>query len=255
MEERNYKTFVVSSASVGDGKTTVAINWADTAAVMGQKVLLIDANFRKPEIHEFLNLHNQSGFVDLLKDPTQEVAPYVQRVFENRELFVLPPGKSEDDIARLLNSDRLGSVMAHLEQEFDLIILDIPSMLGLADATLFSRNTDALILVASLHKTKLGILEEAVDELEKKQIPVLGLVVNRQKGAVPVLRATIGQSSTMNYFPEVDDAAPENRSLITADVEVRKEHFTEQQHHSSNGDGNGQLAGSSSEEEKEESVI
>ncbi len=258
MDERNHKTFVVSSASVGDGKTTVAINWADTAAVMGQKVLLIDANFRKPEIHEFLNLHNQAGFVDLLQDPSQEIAPYVQKVFEDRDLFVLPPGQSEEDIARLLNSERLSSVMMRLKQEFDLIILDIPSMLGLADATLFSRNTDALVLVASLHKTKLSILEEAVDELEKKQIPVLGLVVNRKKGAVPVLRATIGQSSSTNYFPEVDETSPEHAILPSTEILHDQEAANGQHHdapHLENTVNTNGQSPASSEDEKEESII
>ncbi|AFY37965.1 lipopolysaccharide biosynthesis protein [[Leptolyngbya] sp. PCC 7376] len=223
IEERNYKTFVVSAATVGDGKTTVAINWADTAAVMGQKVLLIDANFRKPEIPEFLNLDNDAGLVDLLREPTQDITSYVKKVFEDRELFVLSPGKSEDEIAKLLNNERLDSVMAKLEQEFDLIILDIPSMLGLADATLFSRNTDALILVTSLHKTRQTILQETLDELENKQIPVLGLVVNRQKGAAPVLRATLSQSSNTNYFPDLEnnsDIPPTiEQSLASLEVE------------------------------------
>jgi MinD-like ATPase involved in chromosome partitioning or flagellar assembly len=188
----------------------------------------------------------------------QDVAPFVQKVFEDRELFVLPPGQSEEDIARLLNDDRLNATMTRLKQEFDLIVLDIPSMLGLADATLFSRNTDALVLVASLHKTKLGALDETVDELEKKQIPVLGLVVNCQKGAVPVLRATIGQSSSMNYFPDIDETAPENRSLIVADVEENQKKFGRRNGngHQANGETNGQsLKPPTSEDEKEESII
>lgn len=286
MEERQYRSFVVSSASVGDGKTTLAINWADTAARMGKKVLLIDANFRRPEIHEFLGLHNEMGLIDLLQDPDQDLQGYIQQVAEDHSLFVLAPGKVNDDLTKLLNNARLQRVIAHLEHDFELIILDIPSMLGLADATLFCRNTDALVLVASLHKTKQMVLQETIDELGKKEIPILGLVTNRQKGAVPVLRATISQANSSQNQEEAIATVPANYGVegapdstvdITADgippesiapeiagtlePDLATEHSLEAEHHNgnghhggdghSNGNGNGFLPPTLTEIEEE----
>lgn len=217
IEYQNDKSFVVSSATVGDGKTTLAINWADTAAVMGQRVLLVDGNFRKPEIHTFLNLKNETGLLELLQEPDQDPRHHIQQVFEGRDLYFLAPGANTAEIATLLNRDRLEAVVQRLEQQFDLIVFDIPSILGLADATLFSRSTDALILVASLHQTPQARLTETVQELEKKQIPVLGIVVNRQKGASPILRATISQATNTQYFPDVvepEEAEPFPSELV-----------------------------------------
>ncbi|MGB2926534.1 MAG: polysaccharide biosynthesis tyrosine autokinase [Limnothrix sp.] len=203
-EQNKKNTFVVSSATVGDGKTTVAINWADTAAVMGQKVLLIDANFRRPEIHEFLNLRNDKGLNNLLSNPELDPSTHIQKVFEGRELYLLAPGITEEQTSAILTTERLTKVLEKFRSQFDLIIVDVPSILGLADASILSRCTDGLILVTSLHKTPQSTLKEALDELESKQIPVLGLVANRQKGATPVLRATISQSN-VQYFPDAEN--------------------------------------------------
>lgn len=212
MDQKQQNIFVVSSASVGDGKTTIAINWADTAAVMGLKVLLIDANFRRPEIHEFLKLNNDKGLNNLLKDQTIDASSYAQKVFEERELYLLSPGTVEEDTATILTTERLTEILEKLRSQFDLIVLDAPSILGLADARILSRCTDGLILVASLHKTSQTVLKEAIDELESQHIPIIGLVANRQKGATPVLRATISQSNYVEYFPEdaQEEELPQN---------------------------------------------
>lgn len=202
MDRTQQNIFVVSSASVGDGKTTVAINWADTAAVMGLKVLLIDANFRRPEIHEFLKLNNDKGLNNLLKDSTVNISSYAQKVFEERELYLLSPGTVEENTSTILTTERLTEILEKLRSQFDLIVLDVPSILGLADARILSRCSDGLILVTSLHKTSQTVLKEAIDELENQKLPIVGLIANRQKGATPVLRATISQSNYVDYFPE-----------------------------------------------------
>lgn len=236
MEENQAKTFVITSASVGEGKTTLAINLADTAAVMGQKVLLVDGNFRKPEIHEFLNLKNEQGLsdlighaqIDLIKSleinlttppfVNKELAgqeALIQKVFNDKEFYVLSAGPIQAEASILLNVNQLSTIIEKLRNHFDLIIFDVPSILGVADATIFSRCTDALIIVASLHKTSQFLLENALNDLEEKNIPVLGIIANQQKGADPVLRATLSQS---NY-----STAPSATPMTTSDFEFTHE--------------------------------
>lgn len=231
--EKAAKTIMITSADVGDGKTTVAINLADTAAVMGKKVLLVDANFRKPEIHAYLNLKNEKGLNTIIGgsrvDPLdssqikqritqilhhelqdtddQGQLSLFQRVFPDRDLYLLSAGPVQNASSVILTRDRLSTAIEHMREMFDLIIFDVPCVLGLADSIIFGNCTDALVLVASLHKTSQGRLQSTVKELEHKGLPILGIVANRQKGAEPVLRATISQSNYIEYFPEPDHGA------------------------------------------------
>jgi len=194
------KVFAVSSAASGDGKSTLALHWAKTAAKMGQRVLLIDSVLHAPSLHQALGLANQVGLSNLLtQDITQ--AKGIERVYADQELYAITSGTPVSDPTSLLSSPKMGPLLSSCKQVFDLIIIDTPPLLGLADARIINRQTDGLVLVVRLDKTDKAYLQEAIDYLHEADAAVLGLVVNGYKGRSTVTRVTNKPSSN----PEAEE--------------------------------------------------
>ena len=179
--DRPIRSLTISSAMPGDGKSTISIYLAQTAAAMGKKVLLVDADLRKPQVHPRLELPNQSGLSNLI---AQNLSP--EDVIEHKlpvaNLSVLTAGKLPPDPAKLLSSQRMEQLMAGFSKTFDLVIYDTPPVVGLADASLLSPRTDGLILVTRIGKTDRSALSQALDNLKLSQIQVLGIVANALEG-------------------------------------------------------------------------
>jgi len=163
------KSLVISSVSPGDGKTTTAINIAKAAARMGQKVLLVDADLRRPQIHLRLNLDNDHGLSNVLAEGLD---------YEN--LSILTAGSIPPDPTRLLSSQRMQEMISQLQQDhaFDLIIYDLPPIAAFADAKILAAMATGLILVTKLGKTDRFVLKNLLEDLRLSHISVLGLVAN-----------------------------------------------------------------------------
>lgn len=181
------KFLAISSATPADGKTTLALNLAKTAVTMGQRVLLIDAALRQPQLHEVLNLSNAIGLSSLL---TRHLGPTrgIQQVHPDEKLYVLPAGPAVENPASLLASKKMNHLLSHYGEFFDLVIVDTPSVLGLADTSIISRYMDGLALVVRLDQTSQELLDQAIKALQAYPTPVLGMVANGQKGYNPVFR-------------------------------------------------------------------
>ncbi len=172
-------SLVVSSAAPGDGKTTVALHLAQVAALMGQRVLLVDANVRLPQLHTRLDLPNLQGLSNLL---CQELEPndLIQRSpLDN--LFVLTSGQLLPDSTRLLASTKMQHLMKQFHTAFDLVIYDTPHLLSFADASFLAAHTDGILMVVGLSKTKRSVLKQVVDRLNTWHLPILGVVANHIK--------------------------------------------------------------------------
>jgi capsular exopolysaccharide synthesis family protein len=191
-------TLVISSALPGDGKSTVSINLAQAAASMGQRVLLVDADMRKPRISSRLGLPNTRGLRDLIETslhPSQAIQQFrrsdSEEVSNNPQilpfgaenLFVLASGEISQDPAKLLSTQRMQDLMEHFQTLFDLVIYDAPPVLNLADSCLLGAHTDGIVLVAGLGKTDRAALMQALETLRLSRIPVLGMVANNLMGA------------------------------------------------------------------------
>ncbi|TRT72142.1 MAG: polysaccharide biosynthesis tyrosine autokinase [Microcystis sp. M_OC_Ca_00000000_S217Cul] len=173
------KSLVISSVSPGDGKTTTAINIAKAAARMGQKVLLVDADLRRPQIHLRLNLDNDHGLSNVLAEGLDwnEAIQFLPR---HENLSILTAGLIPPDPTRLLSSQRMQEMISQLQQDhaFDLIIYDIPPIAAFADAKILAAMATGLILVTKLGKTDRFVLKNLLEDLRLSQISVLGLVAN-----------------------------------------------------------------------------
>lgn len=183
-------SLVISSAAPGDGKTTTALNLAQTAVALGQKVLLIDASLRNPQLHRVFNLPNPVGLSSLL---AQETSPQdaIQPVASNPGLSVLTAGPVlTNNPAMLLSSPRLKSILTTYEKIFDLVIIDTPAVVGLADAMLMAQHGSGLALVVRLDQTDKRLLNQALAQSQTLDVPLLGLVVNGDKTHNLALRET-----------------------------------------------------------------
>lgn len=184
------QSLVISSAEKGDGKSTVAIQLAQAAASMGQRVLLVDADMRLPQVHSRLNLPNEQGLSNVISTnlPIYEV---IQRSPLSDNLFVITSGQIPPDPIKLLSSKKMLNIMAELRQEFDLVIYDTPPILGLADSSIIAAHTAGIVVVVRMAKTDRSVVRQALDGLKLSRANVLGMVVNGVKKH---------SSSAYNYY-------------------------------------------------------
>jgi capsular exopolysaccharide synthesis family protein len=179
------RSLVIGSAVPGDGKSTVAVHLAQTAAAIGQRVLLVDADLRRPQLHVRLGLPNEQGLHDVITTDLS-LNDAIQRSSLEDNLFVMTAGQATTDSIKLLSSDKMQYLMEQFQAFFDLVIYDTPPLVGLADGNILAANTDGIILVVGLQKTDRSVLTKSLDSLKISGASILGFVANGIKGYAPV---------------------------------------------------------------------
>ncbi|MBW4636952.1 MAG: polysaccharide biosynthesis tyrosine autokinase [Gloeocapsa sp. UFS-A4-WI-NPMV-4B04] len=172
-------SFVISSALHAEGKSTVAAHLAQAAAAMGQKVLIVDADLRLPQIHSLFDLPNEPGLSNVISTNLPVLEAIQRSPWDN--LFVLTAGYIPPDPTKLLSSKKLQNIMEQLRHKFDLIIYDTPPLLSLVDSNLVASHTDGIILVVLMDKTDRSVFMHALDRLKLSPTNVLGTVCNGLK--------------------------------------------------------------------------
>lgn len=170
------RSLVISSSVSGEGKTTIATQLAKAAAAMGQRVLLVDADLRKPSLQELRIQDSRDGLTDVITDRLN-LMDVVRPMPDEANLYVLLSGLLPLDPTSLLGSQKMQMLMESCQSNFDLIIYDT-APLNFADSLLLVPQTDGLLLVARLGDVHRETLQNAVRLLDTSQVPVLGLVVN-----------------------------------------------------------------------------
>ncbi|MBD2014288.1 polysaccharide biosynthesis tyrosine autokinase [Microcoleus sp. FACHB-53] len=174
-------SIVISSATPGDGKSTVSVHLAQAAAAMGQRVLLVDADLRLPQVHKVLGLDNHIGLSNVIATGcTAKQA--IQRLPMWDHLYVLTAGQLPPDPTRLLSSKKMLYLMEQFHAVFDLVIYDTPPVLGLADGQLLAAHTNGVVMVGGLGKTDRSMMMQSLDRLRISNATVLGVVANGVKG-------------------------------------------------------------------------
>lgn len=179
---RAIRSILVSSAVAGDGKSTVALHLAATAAAVGQRVLLVDADLRCPQLHAKLGLPNVRGLADAISTDIS-LNDAIQRAPSEDNLFVLTAGQIPSDPIKLLSSKKMQYLMEQFQAFFDLVIYDSPPLVGLADGHLIAAHTDGTIMVVQIAKTDRAQVTKVLEDLKISGASVLGIVANGYKGS------------------------------------------------------------------------
>ena len=211
--DRPIRTVLVTSARPGEGKTTTATNLAVAAARSGQRVMLIDCDLRKPQAHLFFGLPNDVGFTSvLLGEVTLQQAAQISR--GDGKLAVVTSGPLPPDPSDLLSGETTHRALDRIRNEIDLVVLDSPPVLPVADPTVLAGLVDGVIVVASAGSTDKRQLARAISRLEQVEAPLLGTVLNRYQGK--------GNADyTYGYGP--GKVPPGVRNLDEGNVEQRDE--------------------------------
>jgi capsular exopolysaccharide synthesis family protein len=172
--ERDLKTLMVTSALPREGKTLTVTNLALTlSGSFGRRVLLIDADLRRPSVHEVLNLPNTTGLHEALQTEGADVA--FQQV--SPLLTVLPAGRPNNNPMALLTSERMERLLSESAAQFDWVLLDAPPVGFMPDAALLAGMTRAVLFVISAGSTPYQLVQRATTELGIESI--VGTVLNR----------------------------------------------------------------------------
>jgi succinoglycan biosynthesis transport protein ExoP len=171
---------MITSASGGEGKTTLSAHLAARCANSGTSTLLIDADMRRASLGRLLDVPAGPGLVDVLAGEIdlEEALSTVQA----GGFHFLSAGSPGRDPSRVLKSNRFSEILARARQSYDLIIIDTPPVLPVADALIIGRWVDGAVMAARFDASRLPLVERANRQLALAGIPVLGVVVNGVKG-------------------------------------------------------------------------
>jgi capsular exopolysaccharide synthesis family protein len=171
------RSIAVTSAGPAEGKSTTALSIARYFAQMGLKVLLVDADLRKPSLHQTLQLNSSIGLSNYLIGAKQP--PEVVQKTENPNLVFMASGPLPPNAADILNGPRLFSLVSLGTEVFDVIIFDSPPLLGLADAQLLASAVAATVFVVGAGEKGKGMIRSALRRLQLARITLIGTVLTK----------------------------------------------------------------------------
>ena len=177
MVDSDLKSFVVTSSGPGEGKSTTSANLAVVFANSGIRTLIVDADLRKPTVAKTFGLKNTMGFSNLLSERSLTVTEATQST-SVPGLSVLTSGPKPANPSELLGSRRMEELINEMEEEFDLVIFDMPPVVAVTDAQIMSSKVDGTILVVREQISNKSALLKAKNLLEMVNANVLGVVYN-----------------------------------------------------------------------------
>ncbi|RAV21648.1 CpsD/CapB family tyrosine-protein kinase [Paenibacillus contaminans] len=173
---REIKVIMVTSTQPGEGKSTTSVNLAAAFAQADKKVLVIDADLRKPTLHHYFMKSNRVGLTGLLTDESVKQKAIMETDVEGLSVLtsgLLPPNPSE-----VLGSRKMDALLEKLRREYDIIVIDTPPTLAVTDSQIMSSKSDGVLLVIDSCKVKRDLAIKTLSNLKHVNARVLGVVLN-----------------------------------------------------------------------------
>ena len=177
--DKEIKVILITSATQSEGKSTTSSNLAVAYAQQGKKVLIIDTDMRRPTVHYTFKVANGLGLSSLLTRQAELEKAILPTKVDN--LSILTAGPIPPNPAELLSSRSMENLMLQLRESYDVIILDAPPLLQVADSRITSKLTDGVVLVVGCTTSDRQRVLKAKEQLELAEAKILGVVLNRRE--------------------------------------------------------------------------
>jgi len=176
------QTFLVTSAVKGEGKSFISTTLAIAFAQTGKRVVLIDADLRKPDLHRIFGLDGDVGLANVLRDAASLESALLPTQLETLKLLpagVLPKDSDAATPAELFSSEAMQHLLQRLKERFDIVLIDTPPMMAVTDPSILAPMTDGVLLVVELGHVSRSAVQEVKEQLELAQAKLLGVVINK----------------------------------------------------------------------------
>jgi succinoglycan biosynthesis transport protein ExoP len=201
------RSILITSPAPGEGKSTLVSNLGIAMAQAGQKILIIDADFRQPQQHNIFGLANEVGLSNLLNNG-EDFQPYIVKSGAVEGLDVITTGKAPQHPSELLNNVKFVQMMRKLSAQYDLILLDSPPVMVVTDSLVLAALSDMTMLVVRSDKTYRRMAEETRESLAGVGARIFGAVVN----AVPAKK---GRYPSRYYYGNAQSASASTEIVKT----------------------------------------
>lgn len=178
--DKEIRSLLVTSSSPGEGKSTTSANLAVVLAQTGKRVVIVDADLRRPSQHKIHAVTNNQGLTTALLDSHTPVMAHLQET-QTPGLRIMSSGPLPPNPAELLNSQRMLDVIIELQEDVDIVLVDTPPVLTVADGAILAPRVDGCILVAEVGGTKREALVESATRMRATGANMFGIVLNRSK--------------------------------------------------------------------------
>jgi len=171
------KSIVVTSSLPCEGKSTIVSNLAVTMASSGKKVVIVDCNLRKPNIHKRFSISNYKGLTNVLTQNGKIYEAVMGTYVYN--LFVIPSGPVPPNSSELIGSKKMKEILFELTNDFDMVLIDSPPILYISDAQILSALSQGTLFVIPYGKLEKDTLLNTKEKIEKVGGKILGVVINK----------------------------------------------------------------------------
>jgi protein-tyrosine kinase len=207
---------VITSAHEGEGKTSTCAGLARTLASSGQRIVVVDFDLRHPDLHRQFKAHNEIGVSSFLREQ-EELSKCLQFVElrergDNVGLYLLAAGPAVNNPTELLTAGRTKRLLDALAAQADVVLVDTPPVLPIADTLEIGRMAAGAILVVEARRTEINTAQRAKDALIQNQTRLLGVIVNK----VPRDEVTFGYGQEYPAPANGSSAAPEPAGDVDA---------------------------------------
>ncbi|MEN8905911.1 MAG: CpsD/CapB family tyrosine-protein kinase [Clostridiales bacterium] len=180
INNNNFKSFLIAGLKEKEGKSFVISNLAVLFAKTFEKTVLIDTNFKAPEIHNYFGINNANGLINYIERP-EEIMNCIKKVDDIKNLDIITAGNLEDEKDQLIYANKIKNIVEQLYKKYELVLIDSPAIKNESEVKLISSFCDATILVVASGKVNYKEYEKTIAEIEEAGGNVSGVVLNYLK--------------------------------------------------------------------------